>query len=234
MLPRRAFGGLGEHQLAQLGEQRGRQAQQAVGQQQRRPAPPARACAIAGLDQVSASTRCFSSSGTPTLASLAPTMKRQRRRDAPAVVPQVGKQRVCSVPQSERGAPARQRAAATGRGGRRAAHRDDERMAESTRLCRMLQVETMSQDHKPDPAARRAAQFARRQGTGARGDPDARRLPTPTATSSAAGSWRRWTWPAPCCRRASRKGRMATVAVNQFVFKQPVSVGDMLSLLCRA
>jgi hypothetical protein len=31
---RRAFGGLGEDQLAQLGEQRGRQAQQAVGQQQ--------------------------------------------------------------------------------------------------------------------------------------------------------------------------------------------------------
>ena len=33
--PRRAFGGLGKHQLTQLGEQRGREAQQAVSQQQR-------------------------------------------------------------------------------------------------------------------------------------------------------------------------------------------------------
>jgi acyl-CoA thioesterase YciA len=29
------------------------------------------------------------------------------------------------------------------------------------------------------------------------------------------------------------KGRMATVAVNQFVFKQPVSVGDLLSFYAR-
>ena len=30
------------------------------------------------------------------------------------------------------------------------------------------------------------------------------------------------------------RGRIATVAVNQFVFKQPVSVGDLLSLLRHA
>jgi acyl-CoA thioesterase YciA len=29
------------------------------------------------------------------------------------------------------------------------------------------------------------------------------------------------------------KGRIATVAVNQFVFKQPVSVGDLLSFYAR-
>ncbi len=28
------------------------------------------------------------------------------------------------------------------------------------------------------------------------------------------------------------KGRMATVAVNQFIFKQPVRVGDILSFFC--
>src|SRR5262245_15396902 len=35
-----------------------------------------------------------------------------------------------------------------------------------------------------------------------------------------------------CCRRAWR-GRIATVAVNQSLFKQPVSVGDLLSLNSR-
>jgi acyl-CoA thioesterase YciA len=29
------------------------------------------------------------------------------------------------------------------------------------------------------------------------------------------------------------KGRIATVAVNQFIFKQPVSMGDLLSFYCR-
>ena len=29
------------------------------------------------------------------------------------------------------------------------------------------------------------------------------------------------------------QGRMATVAVNQFIFKQPVRVGDLLSFFCR-
>jgi acyl-CoA thioesterase YciA len=29
------------------------------------------------------------------------------------------------------------------------------------------------------------------------------------------------------------KGRIATVAVNQFIFKQPVSMGDLLSLYAR-
>jgi acyl-CoA thioesterase YciA len=29
------------------------------------------------------------------------------------------------------------------------------------------------------------------------------------------------------------KGRIATVAVNQFVFKQPVSMGDLLSFYCK-
>ena len=35
----------------------------------------------------------------------------------------------------------------------------------------------------------------------------------------------------PAVRRA--KGRVATVAVNSFVFKQPVSVGDLLSFYAR-
>jgi acyl-CoA thioesterase YciA len=33
-------------------------------------------------------------------------------------------------------------------------------------------------------------------------------------------------------RRA--QGRMATVAVNEFIFKQPVRIGDLLSFYCRA
>ena len=56
-----------------------------------------------------------------------------------------------------------------------------------------------------------------------------RRTPTTTATSSAAGSWRRSTSPAsvPASRRA--RGRVATVAVNSFVFKEPVLIGDLVS-----
>ena len=51
---------------------------------------------------------------------------------------------------------------------------------------------------------------------------------TSTATYSAAGSCRRSTSPARS-PRASANGRVATVAVNSFVFKQPVFVGDLLS-----
>ena len=66
-----------------------------------------------------------------------------------------------------------------------------------------------------------------------------RPTPTTTATSSAAGSCRRSTSPAsiPASRRA--RGRVATVAVNSFVFKQPVLIGDLVSFYaddhaCRA
>ena len=71
---RRALRGLGEHQLAQLGEQRRRQPQQ-----RHRPASSptgttSTALASPGLMSM-ASTRSLSSSGTPTLATLAATMK---------------------------------------------------------------------------------------------------------------------------------------------------------------
>ncbi len=71
---RGALGGLGEDQLAQLVEQRGAEAQQPVGHQQRRSAPRAAPAPCRGLG-VMVSTRFFSSSGTPTLATLAATMK---------------------------------------------------------------------------------------------------------------------------------------------------------------
>jgi hypothetical protein len=78
---RRALRGLGKHQLAQLGEQRGGQAQQAIGQQQAHGHHQQRR-RVARLD-VHAIDQVLSSTGTPTLASLAPTMK-QRRQHAPA------------------------------------------------------------------------------------------------------------------------------------------------------
>ena len=45
------------------------------------------------------------------------------------------------------------------------------------------------------------------------------------------GGWicRRWTSPATFRRCAAPKGRIATVAVNQFIFKQPVQIGDVVS-----
>src|SRR5262245_2196020 len=42
---------------------------------------------------------------------------------------------------------------------------------------------------------------------------------------------RRWTWPARCCRRVARAHRHR--GGNQFLFKQPVSVGDLLSFYAR-
>ena len=33
--------------------------------------------------------------------------------------------------------------------------------------------------------------------------------------------------------RVARKGRIATVAVNEFIFKQPVSIGDLLSFYAK-
>ena len=60
-----------------------------------------------------------------------------------------------------------------------------------------------------------------------------RPTPTSTATSSAAGSCRRSTSPAASPRRGAPAGRVATVAVNAFQFKQPVMIGDVLSLLRR-
>ena len=67
----------------------------------------------------------------------------------------------------------------------------------------------------------------RRAGAARRADAGRRR--TSTATSSAAGSCRRSTSRAaiPASRRA--RGRVATVAVNSFMFKEPVLVGDVVT-----
>ena len=46
---------------------------------------------------------------------------------------------------------------------------------------------------------------------------------------SAAGSCRKSIWRAAFRRSAARADRVATVAVNSFVFKHPVFVGDLVS-----
>ena len=60
-----------------------------------------------------------------------------------------------------------------------------------------------------------------------------RPMPTATATSSEAGSWPRSTLAGAVLPARLAKGRIATVAVNQFIFKQPVSMGDLLSFYAR-
>ena len=57
-----------------------------------------------------------------------------------------------------------------------------------------------------------------------------RAMRTRPATSSAAGSWRRSISPAAWRRCGVARGRVATVAVNSFLFKQPVFIGDLVSL----
>ena len=56
---------------------------------------------------------------------------------------------------------------------------------------------------------------------------------TSTATSSAAGSCRRWTSPAAMLASRRARGRVATVAVNSFMFKQPVLIGDVVSFFAQ-
>ena len=55
--------------------------------------------------------------------------------------------------------------------------------------------------------------------------------PTPIrpATFSAAGSCRRWTWPAASSPIAAPEGRCATVAVTGMTFHLPVFIGDEVS-----
>ena len=50
---------------------------------------------------------------------------------------------------------------------------------------------------------------------------------TPTATSFSSWVAARWIWPSAVLPARYTHGRFATVAVNEFVFKQPVRVGDI-------
>jgi acyl-CoA thioesterase YciA len=50
----------------------------------------------------------------------------------------------------------------------------------------------------------------------------------PTEPSSAAGSWHRSTW-REACLPSSAQGPVVTVAVNSFLFKEAVFVGDLVS-----
>ena len=87
--PRRALGGLGKHQLAQLGEQRGRKSQQAIGQQQRHRHHQHRLHVAGlethGIDQV------FEQQRHADIGHLGAHHESQRCDNAPLVGPQVRK-----------------------------------------------------------------------------------------------------------------------------------------------
>ena len=79
---------LREHELAQLGEERRRQPQQAVGDEQRERHARARLCVASRL-----STICFSTQRHADVRELRRDQEGERDDDAPLVLPEVGQQR---------------------------------------------------------------------------------------------------------------------------------------------
>ena len=172
-----------------------------------------------------ASTRFFSSTGTPTLASLAPTMKTSARHHPPLVLPQVGEQPL-SVAQSVWRARLR-------RGGSRRAGMEEEREFAGTAHRGQSGLVSTGRDcahvrqfKRPEPPATGALPTDK--------ELVLKVIPMPADANANGDIFGGWVMAqvdlaGSVLPARYAKGRMATVAVNEFVFKQPVRVGDILS-----
>src|SRR6185369_1041423 len=218
---------LGEHQLAQLGEQRGRKAQQAVRQQQ-----PGRndqhGLRVARLEAHRVDQR-LQQNRHADVGQLRPDHECQRGQGAPLVLPQIRAEPFQGGPVGVRARLRRGRAGwkRNGRGTVTGVTAHSGTIAGWCYWREIVPMSAKSSDPKGLAAARGPALPVDKELV-------MKVIPMPADSNANGDIFGGWVMAQVDLAGAVlparlAQGRMATVAVKEFIFKQPVRVGDILS-----